>query len=148
MPDRPFVLVGQQYLADPQRSAGDIHPVYGYAHVPHGYAGDATEAIIAQIQRFAPGFRDRIVGRASYGPASFPAGNPDFAGGDIITGAKDAQQLFLGPRATLSPYDLGIRACTCARRRRSRSGAHGMCGANAAGRRSACYAARARRSSP
>ena len=64
MPDRPFVLVGQQYLADPARSVGDIHPVWTYAHVPHGYTGDATEAIVAQIERFAPGFRDRIVGLA------------------------------------------------------------------------------------
>ena len=62
MPDRPFVLLGQQYLADPTRSAGNIHPLYAYAHVPHGYAGDATEAIIRQIERFAPGFRDQIVG--------------------------------------------------------------------------------------
>ena len=62
MPERPFVLVGQQYLADPQRSVGNIHPVWTYAHVPNGYTGDATEAIIAQIERFAPGFRDRIVG--------------------------------------------------------------------------------------
>ena len=53
MPDRPFVLVGQQYLADPGRSVGNIHPMWTYAHVPHGYAGDATEAITAQIERFA-----------------------------------------------------------------------------------------------
>ena len=55
MPERPFVLVGQQYLADPQRSVGNVHPVWSYAHVPNGYTGDATEAIIAQIERFAPG---------------------------------------------------------------------------------------------
>ena len=64
MPERPFVLVGQQYLADPSRSVGNIHPVWTYAHVPHAYAGDATEAIIAQIERFAPGFRERIIGTA------------------------------------------------------------------------------------
>ncbi len=54
MPERPFVLVGQQYLADPLRSKGDVHPVWTYAHVPHGYDGDATEAVVAQIERFAP----------------------------------------------------------------------------------------------
>ena len=64
MPERPFVLVGQQYLADPTRSAGNIHPLWTYAHVPHGYTGDATTAILDQIERFAPGFRDRIVARA------------------------------------------------------------------------------------
>jgi phytoene dehydrogenase-like protein len=118
MPERPFVLVGQQFLADPQRSVGDIHPVYSYAHVPHGYAGDATDTIIAQIERFAPGFRDRVVGQASCAPASFADGNPNFAGGDIITGAKDARQIVFGPRTTLSPYPSVFRACTCARRRR------------------------------
>ena len=63
MPERPFVLVGQQYLADPARSEGDVHPVWAYAHVPSGYAGDASEAILDQIERFAPGLRERIVGQ-------------------------------------------------------------------------------------
>src|SRR4029077_3314945 len=64
MPERPFVLVGQQYLADPQRSVGNVHPVWTYAHVPNGYSGDATAAIVNQIERFAPGFRERIVGQS------------------------------------------------------------------------------------
>ncbi|MGL1344649.1 hypothetical protein ACSTKE_00070, partial [Vibrio parahaemolyticus] len=51
MPARPFVLVGQQHVADPQRSVGDVHPVYAYAHVPAGYTGDATDAIVAQFER-------------------------------------------------------------------------------------------------
>ncbi|MBS1847273.1 MAG: NAD(P)/FAD-dependent oxidoreductase, partial [Actinobacteria bacterium] len=58
MPERPFVLVAQQYLADPTRSVGNLHPVWAYAHVPHGFDGDATEAILGQIERFAPGVRD------------------------------------------------------------------------------------------
>ena len=133
MPERPFVLVGQQYLADPQRSAGGIHPVYSYAHVPHGYTGDATEAIIAQIERFAPGFRDRIVARAVSSPASFAGRNPNFAGGDIITGAKDARQLVFGPRTALSPYHLGIPGMyLCSAATPPGPGVHGMCGANAA----------------
>jgi phytoene dehydrogenase-like protein len=133
MPERPFVFVGQQYLADPQRSAGTIHPVYSYAHVPHGYAGDATEAVIAQIERFAPGFRDRIVGQASYGPATFAASNPNFAGGDIITGAKVVRQLVFGPRATLSPYHLGVAGMhLCSAATPPGPGVHGLCGANAA----------------
>jgi phytoene dehydrogenase-like protein len=133
MPERPFVLVGQQYMADPQRSAGNIHPLYSYAHVPHGYAGDATEAIIAQIERFAPGFRDRIVARASHGPASFAASNPNFAGGDIITGAKDVRQLVFGPRITFSPYALGVPGLyICSAATPPGPGVHGMCGANAA----------------
>ena len=107
MPDRPFVLVGQQYLADPARSVGDIHPVWTYAHVPHGYTGDATEAIIAQIERFAPGFRDRIVGQTVRSTTQMAIYNPNYVGGDIVTGAKDIRQLVFGPRTTLNPYRLG-----------------------------------------
>jgi phytoene dehydrogenase-like protein len=133
MPGRPFVLVGQQYVADPQRSADNIHPVYSYAHVPHGYVGNATEAMIAQIERFGPGFRERIVGQASYGPASFAVGNPNFAGCDIITGARDARQLVFGPRTTLSPYHLGVPGMyLCSAATPPGPGVHGMCGANAA----------------
>ena len=108
MPDRPFVLVGQQYLADPGRSAGNVHPVWTYAHVPHGYTGDATEAITAQIERFAPGFRDRIVGQAVRSTTQMAVYNPNYVGGDIVTGAKDIRQLVFGPRTTLNPYRLGI----------------------------------------
>ena len=73
MPERPYVLVGQQYLADPQRSEGDLHPLWAYAHVPSGFAGDASEAILGQIERFAPGFRERIVATHRRGPAELAA---------------------------------------------------------------------------
>src|SRR5208282_1273562 len=108
MPERPFVLVGQQYLADPGRSAGNVHPLWTYAHVPHGYAGDATGAIVAQIERFAPGFRDRIVGRAVRSTTQMAAYNPNYVGGDIVTGAKDIPQVVFGPRTTVSPYRVGV----------------------------------------
>lgn len=127
------MLVGQQYLADPQRSVGDVHPVYSYAHVPHGFDGDATEAIVAQIERFAPGFRDRVVGRTSRSTAEFTAYNSNYVGGDINTGAKDIRQLILGPRVTLSPYSLGIaRMYICSAATPPGPGAHGMWGFNAA----------------
>jgi phytoene dehydrogenase-like protein len=133
MPSRPFVLAGQQYLADPQRSVGDLHPVYSYAHVPHGYTGDATEAIISQFERFAPGFRDRIVGTAVRSTTEFAVGNPNYVGGDIVTGAKDVRQLVFGPRATLRPYDVGIPGMfLCSAATPPGPGAHGMCGAHAA----------------
>lgn len=133
LPQRPFVLVGQQYLADPQRSVGNIHPVWSYAHVPHGYTGDATKAIIAQIERFAPGFRARIVGQAAWPTTEIPFYNPNFAGGDIMTGAKDARQLTFGPRTTLSPYRTGVPGTyICSAATPPGPGAHGMCGANAA----------------
>ncbi|MEV0704680.1 NAD(P)/FAD-dependent oxidoreductase [Saccharopolyspora sp. NPDC050389] len=135
MPDRPFVLVGQQYLADPTRSVGDTHPLWTYAHVPYGYTGDATEAIIAQIERFAPGFRDRIVGTAVGTPAGFAQGNANFVGGNILTGAKDLRQVTFGPRTTLQPYDVGLPGhFQCSAATPPGPGAHGMCGANAAAR--------------
>lgn len=135
MPERPFVLVGQQYLADPQRSVGDVHPLYSYAHVPHGYTGDATEAIIRQIERFAPGFRDRIVGHTVRTPAGFAEYNENFVGGDILTGAKTIPQLVFGPRMTTRPYDVGVPGhFICSASTPPGPGAHGMCGANAAER--------------
>lgn len=133
MPERPFVLVGQQYLADPQRSVGDIHPVWSYAHVPNGYTGDATEAVIAQIERFAPGFRDRIVGQTVCSTTAMADYNTNYVGGDIMTGAKDIRQLTFGPRITLSPYSTraaGFYICSAATP--PGPGAHGMCGYHAA----------------
>jgi phytoene dehydrogenase-like protein len=133
MPERPFVLVGQQYLADPQRSVGDTHPVWSYAHVPNGYAGDATEAIIAQIERFAPGFRERVVGHEVRSTTQMGTYNPNYVGGDIMTGAKDIRQLTFGPRITLSPYSVGVPGMyICSAATPPGPGAHGMCGANAA----------------
>ncbi|MFT4126340.1 MAG: NAD(P)/FAD-dependent oxidoreductase [Gordonia sp. (in: high G+C Gram-positive bacteria)] len=133
MPDRPFVLVGQQYVADPSRSAGDTHPLYAYAHVPAGYQGDATEAITAQIERFAPGFRERILGTAVRSATDMARDNPNFVGGDICTGAKDMRQLIFGPRTTLEPYRLGAPGLyLCSAATPPGPGAHGMCGANAA----------------
>jgi phytoene dehydrogenase-like protein len=133
MPGRPFVLVGQQYLADPQRSVGNIHPLWTYAHVPNGYSGDATEAITAQIECFAPGFRDRIVGQTVRTTTQMAAYNPNYVGGDIMTGSKDIRQLAFGPRITLSPYTIGIPGMyICSAATPPGPGAHGMCGANAA----------------
>lgn len=133
MPRRPFVLVGQQYLADPSRSSGNVNPVYSYAHVPHGYTGDATEAIIGQFERFAPGFRERIVGMAVRSTTEMSVYNPNYVGGDICTGAKDIRQLVFGPRTTLQPYRIGVPGMfICSAATPPGPGAHGMCGANAA----------------
>ena len=133
MPERPFVLVGQQYLADPQRSVGNVHPVWTYAHVPNGFSGDATAAIVDQIERFAPGFQERIVGQAFRTTTQFAAYNLNYVGGDIMTGAKDIRQLTFGPRTTLSPYTIGVPGMyICSAATPPGPGAHGMCGANAA----------------
>jgi phytoene dehydrogenase-like protein len=133
MPTRPFVLVAQQYLADPTRSVGDVHPVWSYAHVPHAYRGDATEAVLAQFERFAPGTRERIVGLAVRGPAEYEAYNPNFVGGDISTGANDPVQVLLRPRLAVDPYRTGIPGVyLCSAATPPGGGVHGMCGANAA----------------
>jgi phytoene dehydrogenase-like protein len=133
MPARPFVLVGQQYLADPSRSAGDVHPVWAYAHVPSGYDGDATEALIDQIERFAPGLRERVVGRSACTPTQFEAGNANYVGGDILTGANTAVQTLFRPRLGLDPYATGIPGVfICSAATPPGPGAHGMCGYNAA----------------
>ena len=91
MPERPFVLVGQQYLADASRSVGTTNPLWAYAHVPHGYSGDATEAVIGQIERFAPGFREQIVAVHTRSASQMATYNPNHVGGDIGTGAKHRQ---------------------------------------------------------
>ncbi|MFD4179816.1 phytoene desaturase family protein [Rhodococcus sp. NPDC058514] len=145
MQERPFVLVGQQYVADPGRSKGNLHPVYAYAHVPHGYTGDATAAIVDQIERFAPGFRERIVATVGSGPAALAASNPNYVGGDIIGGANTATQVVLRPRIAWDPYSTGVPGVyLCSASTPPGAGAHGMSGYNAA-----CSALRAReRSSP
>ncbi|WP_347352513.1 NAD(P)/FAD-dependent oxidoreductase [Intrasporangium sp.] len=133
MPEQPFVLVGQQYLADPSRSCGDVHPLYTYAHVPAGWAGDATASIEAQIERFAPGFRERVLARHVRSVGAIAAGNPNYVGGDVVGGANDARQLVLRPRPTLAPYRLGVPGVyLCSAATPPGAGAHGMCGWNAA----------------
>jgi phytoene dehydrogenase-like protein len=135
MPARPFVLVGQQYLADPTRSAGNVHPVWTYAHVPAGFSGDATAAIIAQIERFAPGFRERIVGTAVRSATEMSAYNPNYVGGDVIGGSTSPAQLLFRPRFAVDPYFTGIPGVyLCSASTPPGAGAHGMCGANAADR--------------
>ena len=133
MPERPFVLVGQQFLADPTRSRDGRNPLYAYAHVPAGYAGDATGAIEAQIERFAPGFRDRILARSVRSVAQMEAHNPNYVGGDVVTGANSAHQLVFRPRIALDPYQLGVPGVyLCSAATPPGAGAHGMCGYNAA----------------
>jgi phytoene dehydrogenase-like protein len=133
MPRRPFVLLGQQYLADPSRSQGNIHPIWAYAHVPNGYTGDAAEVIIDQIERFAPGIRKRIVGRAVRSTTQMPTYNPNYVGGDIITGSNDPGQVALRPRLSVNPYWTGIDGVyICSAATPPGGGVHGMGGYNAA----------------
>jgi phytoene dehydrogenase-like protein len=133
MPERPFVLVCQQSLADPTRSNGDIHPVWAYAHVPHGYPGDASEALLDQIERFAPGLRERILAMVTRSTAEMAAHNANYVGGDIITGANTPLQTVIRPRLALDPYSTGIPGVyMCSAATPPGAGAHGMNGYNAA----------------
>ncbi|MGH2925259.1 MAG: phytoene desaturase family protein [Solirubrobacterales bacterium] len=142
MPERPFVLVGQQYLAYPGRSSGDVHPVYAYAHVPHGHPADATGAVIGQIERFAPGLRERIVATSTRSPAELASSNSNYTGGDIITGANTPWQVLIRPRLALDPYSTGIPGVyICSAATPPGAGVHGMNGHNAA-RSALAYLAR------
>ncbi|TML36088.1 MAG: NAD(P)/FAD-dependent oxidoreductase [Actinobacteria bacterium] len=133
MPERPVVLVAQQYLADPERSAGDVHPIWSYAHVPSGYDGDAQQAIVDQIERFAPGFRDRIVASTARSTSEIAAANANYIGGDIITGANTPVQTLIRPRLSLDPYSTGIPGVyICSAATPPGAGVHGMNGYNAA----------------
>ncbi len=133
MPRRPFVLVGQQHLADPSRSADGVNPVWAYAHVPSRHPGDVTEAVLSQIERFAPGIRGRI--RASFARTvpQMEAYNANYVGGDINVGYNSPRQIALRPRAALDPYWTGIEGVyLCSSATPPGSGVHGMCGHNAA----------------
>ena len=133
MVQRPFMLVGQQYLADPSRSSGNVNPIWAYAHVPFGYTGDATVAITDQIERFAPGFRDRIVATVSTSTAELHAYNPNYVGGDIIGGANDGLQVIFRPRIALDPYATGVPGVyLCSQSTPPGAGIHGLCGYHAA----------------
>jgi phytoene dehydrogenase-like protein len=133
MAQRPFVLVGQQYLADPGRSAGNLNPIWSYAHVPFGYTGDVTAAVVDQIERFAPGFRDRITATVSTSTAELQSYNPNYIGGDIIGGANDGLQILLRPRVALDPYAIGVPGVyLCSQSTPPGAGIHGLCGYHAA----------------
>jgi phytoene dehydrogenase-like protein len=133
MPERPFVLLAQQYLADPSRSKGDLHPIWSYAHVPSGWPGDATQAVIDQVERFAPGFRERIVATAARSTSQIEAANANYIGGDVITGANTPLQTTIRPRVALDPYSTGAPGLwMCSAATPPGAGVHGMNGWNAA----------------
>ncbi|NMM91536.1 FAD-dependent oxidoreductase [Rhodococcus sp. SRB_17] len=129
MPQRPFMIVGQQAVADPTRAAGDLQPIYMYAHVPHGYTGDATESMLTQVERFAPGFRDRIAMIVAHTPADIEADNANNIGGDINGGAMNLLQFIGRPRFAFDPYWTGVSGhYLCSASTPPGGGVHGMCG--------------------
>lgn len=133
LPNAPFLLVGQQYLADPARSAAGINPIWSYAHVPHAYPGDATEQVIGQIERFAPGFRDTIVATHVRSAPDMGRHNANYVGGDIGAGANTFRQIVFRPRPAVNPYAVGVDGVyLCSAATPPGPGVHGMSGFHAA----------------
>lgn len=133
LPERPFVLLAQQSLFDPTRAPAGKHVAWAYCHVPHASSADATNLIDAQIERFAPGFRDCILARATKNCAEMERYNPNYVGGDINGGATIFRQLIARPTLSLNPYRtpvLGVFLCSSSTP--PGGGVHGMCGFHAA----------------
>ncbi len=131
--ERPFVLVGQQSLFDDSRAPAGKHTVWAYCHVPSGSTYDMTARIEAQIERFAPGFRDRIIGRAAMNCTDFEHYNANYIGGDISAGAHSGLQLLARPILSLNPYSTSDpRLFLCSASTSPGAGVHGMCGFHAA----------------
>ncbi len=129
-PDRPFVLVAQQSLFDPTRAPEGKQTAWAYCHVPNGSDVDMTAAIEAQIDRFAPGFSDLIIGRHTMNAGQFEAHNPNYIGGDIAGGGFGLKKVFqLGSTA---PYRIGDGLFLCSSATPPGAGVHGMCGYYAA----------------
>jgi phytoene dehydrogenase-like protein len=132
-PDRPFVLVVQQSQFDPGRAPGGKHTGYAYCHVPSGSTVDLTDTLERQVERFAPGFRDRILARHAMNAADFERYNPAFVGGAITGGVGDLGQLFTRPVARWNPYTTpNGRLFLCSSSTPPGGGVHGMCGYYAA----------------
>ena len=131
-PSQPFLILAQPSLFDPSRAPDGNHTVWVYCHVPSGSTVDCTEAIEAQIERFAPGFRDTILARHVMTPADFEAYNPNFVGGEIGGGAYLLRQVVSRPRL-LRPSHTGIaHVHLCSASTPPGAGVHGMCGFTAA----------------
>ncbi len=132
-PERPFVLLAQQSVLDASRAPEGKHTAWAYCHVPNGSEVDMTGQIERQVERFAPGFRDRIIGRHVMNAAQMEAYNSNYIGGDIIGGIADVRQLFTRPALRLSPYTTSAKGIyICSSSTPPGGGVHGMCGYHAA----------------
>ncbi len=135
LPQKPFVLLAQQSLFDASRAPEGKQTAWAYCHVPNGSTIDMTEQIEKQVERFAPGFRDRIIGRHIMNTAQMEAYNPNYIGGDINGGIIDIGQLFTRPALRLSPYKTSAKGIyICSSSTPPGGGVHGMCGYHAAKR--------------
>ncbi|MFI1962932.1 phytoene desaturase family protein [Streptomyces pathocidini] len=128
-PEAPFLITAQPTLMDPTRAPEGKHTFWAYGHVPNGWRGDATELIERQIERFAPGFSDLVLGRAVAGPPELAARNANYVGGDIACGAFAGLQSILRPKLARVPYATAHPAVfLCSSATSPGPGVHGMCG--------------------
>ncbi len=133
LPARPFVLLAQQSLFDASRAPAGKHTAWAYCHVPNGSLTDMTNAIEQQVERFAPGFKEMILGRHTMNTAQMEIYNPNYVGGDINGGVIDIRQLFTRPVISLFPYRTSARGIyICSSSTPPGGGVHGMCGYHAA----------------
>jgi phytoene dehydrogenase-like protein len=132
-PERPFCLVTQPCVLDPTRAPSGKHTLWAYCHVPNGSDVDMRERIEAQIERFAPGFRERIVGQLTTTATETQAHNPSYVGGDIGAGAVTLRQTVFRPTVRWNPYRTGLKGVyLCSASTPPGGGVHGMCGHYAA----------------
>lgn len=132
-PDPPFLIAAQPSLFDDTRAPAGSHVLWVYAHVPNGWQGDLTGRVEDQLERFAPGFRDLVLGRAVTAPADLEARNPNNAGGDVLGGSCEGFRLLLRPVPAPVPYATpDPRVYLCSSSTPPGPGVHGMCGYHAA----------------
>ena len=131
--ESPFTLVAQQSLFDETRAPEGKHTGWAYCHVPNGSTTDMTDRIESQVERFAPGFRDRILARSARSPRDIEDDNANCVGGAITGGIQDLRQLFARPALRLDPYSTPARGIyICSSSTPPGGGVHGMCGYYAA----------------
>jgi phytoene dehydrogenase-like protein len=129
LPERPFVLLAQQSRFDPTRAPAGMHTAWAYCHVPNGSPCDVSGRIEAQIERFAPGFRELVLARHVTTAPEMEAHNPNYVGGDINGGVQDLFQLFTRPTIALDPYRTPTQGLyICSSSTPPGGGVHGMCG--------------------
>ncbi len=132
-PDRPYCLVAQPCVVDPTRAPRGRHTLWAYCHVPNGSDLDMADRIESQIERFAPGFRDRILARSTSTATATEAHNPSYVGGDISAGAVTLRQMLFRPTVQWNPYRTALRGVyLCSAATPPGGGVHGMCGLGAA----------------
>jgi phytoene dehydrogenase-like protein len=131
--EKPFVLLAQQSLFDQTRAPAGKQTAWAYCHVPNGSTQDLTGIIEKQVERFAPGFRERILARHTMDTAQMEAHNPNYIGGDINGGILDIGQLFTRPALRWSPYKTSAKGLyICSSSTPPGGGVHGMAGYHAA----------------